>query len=42
MTKIAPGRAAAPFELKDTEGTLHRLGDYEGEWLLLIFHRHLL
>jgi hypothetical protein len=35
------GEAAAPFALTDTAGRLHRLDDYGGHWLLLVFHRHL-
>jgi peroxiredoxin len=35
------GRPAIPFELLDAEGRTHRLGDYRGHWLLLVFHRHL-
>ena len=32
---------AIPFELTDTSGRAHRLDDYRGVWLLLVFHRHL-
>jgi peroxiredoxin Q/BCP len=32
---------APDFELSDTEGRTHRLADYAGQWLLLVFHRHL-
>lgn len=32
---------AVPFELPDAEGTVHRLEQYAGNWLLLVFHRHL-
>lgn len=39
--KYLEGRAAVPFELTDTEGRTHRLQDYHGRWLLLMFHRHL-
>lgn len=35
------GRPAPPFALHDTQGNLHRLDDYRGAWLLLMFHRHL-
>ncbi len=35
------GTDAVPFELRDTSGRLHRLQDYRGRWLLLMFHRHL-
>jgi peroxiredoxin len=39
--KVGLGGPAPPFALKDTTGTLHRLEEYAGQWLLLIFHRHL-
>jgi peroxiredoxin len=32
---------AANFSLPDTNGVIHRLADYAGQWLLLVFHRHL-
>jgi peroxiredoxin len=35
------GTPAVPFELSDTAGTLHRLEEFRGRWLLLVFHRHL-
>ena len=35
------GAPAADFQLPDTEGRGHRLADYRGVWLLLVFHRHL-
>jgi peroxiredoxin len=35
------GKAAAPFSLPDGEGKTHRLEDFRGSWLLLVFHRHL-
>jgi peroxiredoxin len=35
------GTPAEPFELVDAHGALHRLSDYTGRWLLLVFHRHL-
>lgn len=35
------GRPAEDFELIDAEGQVHRLADYAGNWLLLVFHRHL-
>ena len=41
MSRGRAGGAAVPFELADTEGMTHRLSDYEGHWLLLVFHRHL-
>jgi len=39
--KASVGNPAVPFALKDTAGALHRLEDYAGKWLLLVFHRHL-
>jgi hypothetical protein len=35
------GQPAFPFDLLDAEGKSHRLGDYRGSWLLMVFHRHL-
>lgn len=35
------GRRALPFALADAAGTVHRLEEYRGGWLLLVFHRHL-
>ena len=35
------GVPAFPFELKDHEGNLHRLEDFQGNWLLMVYHRHL-
>lgn len=35
------GTAAIPFTLPDSAGRMHRLDDYRGHWLLLVFHRHL-
>ena len=35
------GSPAVPFGLRDAEGRIHRLEDYAGRWLLLVFHRHL-
>jgi len=35
------GKPAVRFLLHDTEGRPHRLEDYRGAWLLLVFHRHL-
>jgi peroxiredoxin len=34
-------RPAIDFALPDTAGAMHRLADYRGRWLLLVFHRHL-
>jgi peroxiredoxin len=39
--KIKCDSPAIPFELPDVTGRVHRLEDYSGHWLLLIFHRHL-
>jgi peroxiredoxin len=38
---ILTGQAALPFILSDSAGKRHRLEDYRGHWLLLVFHRHL-
>ena len=35
------GSPAAAFTLEDTAGAVHRLEQYRGRWLLLVFHRHL-
>jgi peroxiredoxin len=35
------GQPAIAFELADVEGKVHRLTDFSGKWLLLVFHRHL-
>lgn len=35
------GKPAIPFQLHDTTGQSHRLLDYGGRWLLLVFLRHL-
>ena len=35
------GQRAVPFALQDSDGRIHRLDDYDGSWLLLVFHRHL-
>jgi peroxiredoxin len=35
------GKPAVPFALADVHGNTHRLEDYRGQWLLLVFHRHL-
>ena len=32
---------AAPFRLPDIRDRVHQLEDYSGQWLLLVFHRHL-
>ena len=38
---VTAGRPAADFRLRDAAGREHRLADYRGVWLLLVFHRHL-
>lgn len=35
------GKEAVAFELADATGTRHSLEQYQGHWLLLVFHRHL-
>ena len=35
------GEQAVGFELQDANGVVHRLQNYAGHWLLLVFHRHL-
>jgi peroxiredoxin len=35
------GLPAVTFALEDTTGAVHRLEQYRGCWLLLVFHRHL-
>jgi len=32
---------AIPFALADSTGQVHSLDDYRGNWLLMVFHRHL-
>lgn len=39
--KDRTGKPAADFHLTDADGKPHRLEDYQGRWLLLVFHRHL-
>ena len=42
MTIIAQvDRPVVPFELPDVRGQTYRSEDYQGEWMLLVFHRHL-
>ena len=35
------GAPAVDFALEDTRGVIHRLDQYRGRWLLMVFHRHL-
>lgn len=41
MVQNLVGMNAVAFELQDAKGSVHRLGDYRGGWLLMVFHRHL-
>jgi peroxiredoxin len=41
MKSDLTGNSAPPFTLNDSTGHTHRLEDYRGHWLLLVFHRHL-
>lgn len=40
MTNLT-GKPARPFTLHDSTSRIHRLEDFNGSWLLLVFHRHL-
>ncbi len=33
------GKPATPFRLRDSTGGTHRLEEYRGSWLLMVFHR---
>ncbi|CAG1008329.1 hypothetical protein MYXO_03714 [Myxococcaceae bacterium] len=35
------GSKAPDFELAEPSGAVHRLADFAGHYLLLVFHRHL-
>ena len=39
--KKMTGQTAVRFNLVDNEGKQHKLEDYKGSWLLMVFHRHL-
>jgi hypothetical protein len=39
--KDLTGKTAIPFNIRDSEGHSHNLESYKGNWLLMIFHRHL-
>lgn len=41
MTKSQVGKPAAPFALEDSAGATHTQEEFHGDWLLLVFHRHL-
>jgi peroxiredoxin Q/BCP len=36
--ELAPGQPAPEFALKDQHGTLQRLSDYRGKWLVVFFY----
>ncbi len=44
-TEMSPGNKtgekAQPFTLKDENGGEIRLDDFQGSWVLMVFHRHL-
>jgi peroxiredoxin len=40
MTSILD-KPAPDFSLPDIIGNQHQIADYQGRWLLLVFHRHL-
>jgi peroxiredoxin len=35
------GKPAIPFNRCDSNGHTIHLGSYKGNWLLMVFHRHL-
>ena len=35
------GKRAIPFALQTVDGEEVRLEDFNGSWLLMVFHRHL-
>jgi len=36
--ELQAGQPAPPFALKDQAGTIHRLSDYAGQWLVVYFY----
>jgi len=36
------GRPAVPFQLADAGDQVYELSDFSADWLLLVFHRHLM
>ncbi|MBK8163921.1 MAG: peroxiredoxin [Gammaproteobacteria bacterium] len=36
--ELVPGQPAPRFQLPDQDGTVHRLSDYQGRWLVLYFY----
>lgn len=39
--KDLTGKPALSFNLPDSTGVMHQLADFRGNWLLMVFHRHL-
>jgi len=39
--KSQVGLPAVALALEDTAGAVHRLEQFRGRWLLMVFHRHL-
>lgn len=39
--KSQVGSPAVAFVLEDTAGKVHRVEQFRGRWLLMVFHRHL-
>jgi len=39
--KSQVANSAVDFGIEDTDGMKHTLKDSAGDWLLLVFHRHL-
>jgi len=35
------GKPAITFRLRDSDGRSHQLENYKGNWLLMVFNRHL-
>jgi peroxiredoxin len=35
------GTTAPDFKLLDANGAVHRMSDFSGQWVLLVFHRYL-
>lgn len=36
--ELQPGQPAPEFQLSDQDGTMHRLADYRGRWVVLYFY----
>jgi hypothetical protein len=41
VMKNFEGQRAIPFNSCDVDGNTIRLDNYQGNWLLMVFHRHL-